>query len=168
MLFVINNNNFFASVICNDNNNFTPLDWDDRLPFVAFNYNASIHSSTKQIPFGIMYGRLPVLSFDHQDTNVTISYDPNHVRKLCQFLSQLNEQAKINIAKNQERYKQRYDINRSDPFYNIGDLVLVKTLYIRYKFDARYEELFRIIQIIAPNTFIVQHKKANIVSSRYN
>ncbi|CAF3890180.1 unnamed protein product, partial [Rotaria sp. Silwood1] len=139
--------------------NLRKTDWDDQLPFVTFNYNASIHSSTKQIPFEMMYGRSPVLPFDHQDTNVTLSHDSEHVKKLQQFLSNLNEQAKLNIIKNQQRYKQRYDVNRSNPSYNIGDLVLVKTLNIRYKFDIRYEGPFRIIQTITPKTFIVQHVK---------
>ncbi|CAF1498928.1 unnamed protein product, partial [Rotaria sordida] len=139
--------------------NLRKTDWDDQLSFVTFNYNTSIHSSTKQIPFEMMYGRSPVLPFDHQDTNVTLSYDSEHVKKLQQFLSKLNEQAKLNIIKNQQRYKQRYDINRSNPSYNIGDLVLVKTLNIRYKFDIRYEGPFRIIRTITPKTFIVQHVK---------
>ncbi|CAF1237173.1 unnamed protein product [Rotaria sordida] len=139
--------------------NLRKTDWDDQLPFVTFNYNTSIHSSTKQIPFEMMYGRSPILPFDHQDTNVTLSYDSEHVNKLQQFLSKLNEQAKLNIIKNQQRYKRRYDINRSNPSYNIGDLVLVKTLNIRYKFDIRYERPFRITQTITPKTFIIQHVK---------
>ncbi|CAF3145805.1 unnamed protein product [Rotaria sp. Silwood2] len=139
--------------------NLRKTDWDDQLPFVTFNYNTSIHPSTKQIPFEMMYGRSPVLPFDHQDTNVTLSYDSEHVKKRQQFLSKLNEPAKLNIIKNQQRYKQRYDINRSNPSYNIGDLVLVKTLNIRYKFDIRNEGPYRIIQTITPKTFIVQHVK---------
>ncbi|CAF2126492.1 unnamed protein product, partial [Rotaria magnacalcarata] len=105
--------------------NLHKTNWDDQLPFVTFNYNTSIHSSTKHIPFEMMYGRSPVLPFDHQDTNVTLSYDNEHVKKLNQFLSNLNEQAKCNIIKHQEQYKQHYDRNRSNPVYNIGDLVLV-------------------------------------------
>ncbi|CAF1327080.1 unnamed protein product [Rotaria sordida] len=139
--------------------NLRKTDWDDQLSFVTFNYNTSIHSSTKQIPFEMMYGRSPFLPFDHQDTNVTVSYDSEHAKKLSQFLSKLNEQAKIHIIKNQERYKQRYDINCSDPTYNIGELVLCKTLNIRYKFDVRYEGPYRIIQKITPKTFIIQHVK---------
>jgi hypothetical protein len=107
----------------------------------------------------MMYGRSPVLPFDHQDINVTISYDTEHAKKLTHYLSSLNEQAKSNIIKNQAQYKQRYDTNRSDPSYNIGDLVLVKTLNIRHKFDIRYEGPFRIIQKLTPKTFIVQHIK---------
>ncbi|CAF4405964.1 unnamed protein product, partial [Rotaria sp. Silwood2] len=120
--------------------NLRKTDWDDQLPFVTFNYNALIHASTKQVPFEMMYGRSPVLPFDYQDANVTIAYDSEHAKKL-------------------KRYKQRYDVNRSDPSHNIGDLVLVKTLNIRYKFDVRYEGPFRIIQTITPKTFIVQHVK---------
>ncbi|CAF4716247.1 unnamed protein product, partial [Rotaria sp. Silwood2] len=92
--------------------NLRKTDWDDQLPFVTFNYNTSIHSSTKQIPFEMMYGRSPVLPFDHQDTNVTLSYDPEHSKKLNQFLAQLNEQAKINIIKASPPLK-----NRSQPRY---------------------------------------------------
>jgi hypothetical protein len=139
--------------------NLRKTDWDEQLPFVTFNYNTSVHSSTKQIPFEMMYGRTPVLPFDHQDNNVTLSYDPEHTKKLNHYLSSLNEQAKSTITQNQEQYKQRYDTHRSNPSYNTGDLVLVKTLNIRYKFDIRYEGPFRIIKQITPKTFIVQHVK---------
>ncbi|CAF4981569.1 unnamed protein product [Rotaria magnacalcarata] len=139
--------------------NLRKTDWDDQLPFVTFNYNTSIHSSTKQIPFEIMYGRSPVLPFDHQDTHVTLSYDPEHSKKLNQFLLKLDEQAKINIIKNQERYKQRYDVNRSNLTYKIGDLVLCKTLNIRHKLDIRYEGPFKIITQLTSKTFIIQHVK---------
>ena len=146
--------------------NLCKTDWDDQLPFVTFIYNASIHSSTKQVPFDIMYDPAPALLFDHQEDNVTVSYDSGHVKKLYQFLSKLNEQAKINIIKNQERYKQRYELNRSDSPYNIGDLVLDKALNIRYKLDIRYERPFRIIKIITPKTFIDQRVKKPALHSQ--
>ena len=139
--------------------NLRKTDWDDRLSFVTFNCNASIYPSTKQVPFEMVYDLAPVLLFDHQEDNATLSYDSGHVKKLYQFLSKLNEQAKINIIKNQERYKQRYHLNHSDPPYNIGDLVLDKALNIRHKLDIRYEGPFRIIKIITPRTCIVQRVK---------
>ncbi|CAF4416553.1 unnamed protein product [Rotaria sp. Silwood2] len=139
--------------------NLQKTDWDDQLPFVTFNYNTTIHASTKQIPFEMMYGRTPILPLDYQDNNVTLSYDPEHSKKLNQFLAKVNEQAKQNIIKNQARYKERYDRNRSDPSYQIGDLVLVKTLNIRHKFDIRYEGPFRIIRKLTSKTFIIQHIK---------
>lgn len=139
--------------------NLNKTDWDDQLPFVTFNYNTWIHSSTQQIPFEMMYGRTAILPFDIQDSNVTLTYNNEHVNKLNQMLSKVNEQAKMVIIKNQEKYKQRYDKNRTDPTYNIGDLVLVKTPNIRYKFDIRYEGPFRIINRLTQKTYTVQHVK---------
>jgi hypothetical protein len=104
-----------------------------------------------------MYGRNPVLPFDHQDANVTLDYDAEHSKKLNEYLSSLNDQAKQTIISNQRRYKERYDTNRSNPLFQINDLVLVKTLNIRHKFDIRYEGPFRIIKKITPKTFIIQH-----------
>jgi transposase InsO family protein len=144
--------------------NFRKTDWDDQLSFVTFNYNTSIHSSTKQVPFEMMYGRTPILPFDHQDTHVTLSYDPGYSKKLNHYLSSLNKQAKQNIITNQQSYKQRYDVNRADPSYKINDLVLMKTLNIRHKFDIRYEGPFRIIKKITPKTFIIQHIKKPTLS----
>ena len=139
--------------------NTRKTNWDDQLAFVTFNYNTSVHSSTKQVPFEMMYGRKPVLPFDHQDATVTLDHDHEHVNKLNQYLSIMNEQAKQNIMINQGRYKEKHDRNRPDPTFNIGDLVLVKTLKFRSKFDARYEGPFRILKQITPKTFVVQHVK---------
>ncbi|CAF1440539.1 unnamed protein product [Rotaria sordida] len=85
--------------------NIQKTDWDDQLPFVTLKYNTSTHSSTKQTPFEIMYGRTPILPLDYQENDVTISHDSEHEKNLNQFLTKLNKQARINIIKNQERYK---------------------------------------------------------------
>ena len=134
-------------------------DWDEQLPLVTFNYNTTIHATTKQIPFEMLFGRLPVLPFDHQDEMVSLEQDAEHVDKLNKYVSTLTEQAKQNIIKNQQQYKNRYDQHRSNPSYNSGDLVLVKTITRRQKFDARHEGPFRIIQRLTDKTYVVQHIK---------
>ncbi|CAF3386340.1 unnamed protein product [Rotaria socialis] len=134
-------------------------DWDEQLPFVTFNYNTSIHTTTGQIPFELIYGRSPILPFDQQQPLVTLSHDSEHKSKLNQYLSTLTEQAKIKILKQQRQYKERYDQHRTNPNHKVGDLVLIKILTMRNKFDARFEGPFRIIKKMSTKTFIVQHVK---------
>ena len=107
-----------------------------------------------------------MLSFDHQDDNVTLDHDPEHSKKLNEYLQTLNEQVKRTIALNQQRYKQRYDTNRSNSSFRINDLVLVKTLNYRHKFDVRYEGPYKITQQLSPKTFIVQHIKKPTLSQQ--
>ncbi|CAF4546176.1 unnamed protein product [Didymodactylos carnosus] len=138
--------------------------WDEQLPFVTFNYNTSIHVTTGQTPFEMMYGRKPVLPFDQQPPLVSLPQDPEHVLKLNEYLSSLTGDAKRNILDQQQKYKQRYDLHRSNPRYKLGDLVLVKILKARHKFDIRHEGPFRILQQIATKTYVVQHvKKTSLV-----
>ncbi|CAF4598822.1 unnamed protein product, partial [Didymodactylos carnosus] len=101
-----------------------------------------------------MFGRLPVLPFDHQDEMVSLEQDSEHVNKLNQYLSSLTEQAKATIKKTQKKYKSRYDDHRSNPSYNTNDLVLVKSLRNRHKFDIRHEGPFKIIQRLTDKTYI--------------
>nr|ABL86696.1 putative pol protein [Adineta vaga]ABL86699.1 putative pol protein [Adineta vaga] len=146
-----------AKIAALSNENRT--NWDEQLPFVTFNYNTSIHSTTGQVPFEMMYGRSPTLPFDQQQPVVSLTQDPQHSYKLQQYLSTLAEQAKDNILYRQMKYKQRYDRYRTNPTHKINDLVLIKTLNRRSKFDIRYEGPFRIIRQLGTKTFIVQHIK---------
>ncbi|CAF5024393.1 unnamed protein product, partial [Rotaria sp. Silwood1] len=133
--------------------------WDEQLPFVTFNYNTTIHKTTGQIPFELIYGRSPILPFDQQQPLVTLSQDPEYKSKLNQYLLTLTEQTKVKILEQQRKYKDRYDRYRTDPTYKVDDLVLIKTLNKRNKFDIRYEGPFKITQQIGRKTFIVQHIK---------
>ena len=137
--------------------NTRKTDWDDQLPYVTLNYNASIHATTQQTPFEMMYGRTPKLPFDYQDQNVNIMNHHNYSAKLKEHLAQLAEEARKRINENQTKYKKRYDQNRQNPLVKLNDLVLVKTNNVRHKFDTRYEGPFRIVRTLTPKTFIVQH-----------
>jgi len=143
------------AALSNDNR----TNWDAQLPFVTFNYNTSIHTTTGLIPFEMMYGRSPILPFDQQKPIITLTQDPEHTIKLKQYLSSLTERAKMNILQKQKKYKERYDRYRTNPTYKINDLVLIKTLNRRNKFDIRYEGPFRIIKQLGTKTFIVKHIK---------
>ncbi|CAF4684142.1 unnamed protein product, partial [Didymodactylos carnosus] len=83
--------------------------------------------------------------------------DPDYIQKLNDYLSSLTREVRDNIINNQAKYKTRYDSNRRNPSYEIGDLLLVKNIGSRYKFDIRFEGPFRIIHQQGPKTFVVEH-----------
>ena len=66
------------ATLCNERR----TDWDEVLQFVTFNYNTSIHATTKQTPFEMMHGRQAVLPFDQQQALISLTQDPEHGRKL--------------------------------------------------------------------------------------
>ncbi len=112
----------------------------------------------------MMFGRTPVLQFDLQEEIISLEQDSEHVKKLNTYLSSMTEQARENIQKNQAKYKSRYDQHRSNPSCNINDLVLVKTLNNRGKFDIRHEGPFEIIEQLGDKIYMVQHiKKQTLV-----
>jgi hypothetical protein len=143
------------ATLCNERR----TDWDEVLQFVTFNYNTSIHATTKQTPFEIMHGRQAVLPFDQQQAVISLTQDPEHGKKLRNYLEKLAEEARKKIQSCQQQYKTRYDLNRKELELKINDLVLVKTRNIRNKFDIRYEGPFRITKQQGIKTFIVQHVK---------
>ena len=143
------------AALCNDRR----TDWDEILPFVTFNYNNSIHATTKQTPFEMMHGRQAILPFDQQQPVISLAQDPTHGQKLKNYLNQLVDDAREHIIRRQNQYKARYDQHRYEPVLKTNDLVLVKTTDVRRKFDVRYEGPYRVVQQIGSKTFIVQHVK---------
>ena len=136
-------------------------DWDEQLPFVIFNYNASPHSTTKTTPFELMHGRVPVFPFDVQNPMVSIPDDPHFSHTLRNHISNLTRIAHSNITGAQRQYKSRFDSHRSNPEYAVNDVVLVRTVHPRRKFDVRYEGPYMILQRLAEKTYRVQHVRLN-------
>ena len=132
-------------------------DWDDQLPFVTLNCNTTIHSTTRVIPFELMYGRSAVLPCDSQNSMVSLDPDPRYTDKLREHITSLTRTARANISLAQTSSKTRYDLHRSNPSYQINDIVLVKNIHRRYKFDVRFEGPFRILRRTSPKTYVVQH-----------
>ena len=53
--------------------------------------------------------------------------------------------------------KVRYDEHRSDPSYQVIDIVLIRNLHRRYKFDVHFEGPYRVLRRTDHKTYVVQH-----------
>ncbi|CAF4740411.1 unnamed protein product, partial [Rotaria socialis] len=65
------------AALCNERR----TNWDEVLQYVTFNYNTSIHATTKQTPFEMMHGRQATLPFDQQKEIISLTQDPEHGEK---------------------------------------------------------------------------------------
>ena len=143
------------AVLCNDQR----TNWDEVLPYVTFNYNTSVHATTKQVPFEMMHGRRPTLPCDQQPDIVSLETEPEHPNKIKEYLERLAGETRRNILENQRQYKARYDAYRQDWSLKINALVLVKNRGVRSKFDITYEGPFKITHQLGRKIFVVRHVK---------
>ena len=131
-------------------------DWDVYLPSIVYAYNTSVHSTTKFTPYELAFGRRPKSPFD--SVSPTINLPPLH--SFYPYLQRtrrlLTAQARENILKHQSRWQQRYNQNRRDISYQIGDLVYVQISTGRAKLDARRMGPYTIIDTSGQQNYLVQ------------
>ena len=107
---------------CNNEQN----DWDLFIPYVLFAYRTSIHSSTKETPFFLMYGRDPKLPIEQAYLPADLLSSSNVISYREQLLTRLNIARKLvgnNIVQSQKRQKLAYDKKIQDVSFNVGEQV---------------------------------------------
>jgi len=114
--------------------------WDLLLPQLAFAYNTSVHNTTKQTPFELMFGRKPKIPIDlvlgtrtevtHTAANPNVTHPPHKVA--AQYVSELTDRlhtayslARGNRDRNMHHAKLNHDRVIKPAAYTAGDLVLL-------------------------------------------
>ncbi|CAF0825482.1 unnamed protein product [Adineta steineri] len=134
-----------------------PADWDKYLSAVVSAYNNGEHDTTGITPFELMFGRNPSMVFDPTKPMVQLSKPSDYLVHMRTFRAIQIQSARSNTQIQQVRMKQRYDKSRSNPRYDLNDLVLVRTPPPqRHKGAEIYQGPYRIIQLIHSNTYIVE------------
>ncbi|CAF1284178.1 unnamed protein product [Didymodactylos carnosus] len=79
-----------------------------------------------------------------------------YVKQLHQYISQAKQMAQQNIEQQQQRAKSRYDQNRRNPSYDIGDYVCVARIGMRSKLAPKKDGPYRITQKLGQLSYMVQ------------
>jgi hypothetical protein len=142
-------------------------DWDLFLPSVVYAYNTSIHSTTKFTPYELAFARSPKSPFD--SVSPTINLPPLHsfypyLKRTRHFLT---TKARENILHNQSRSQNRYNQNRRDISYHIGELVYVQIPTGRSKLDARRLGPYTIIDTSGTQHYLVKDNVTNRADWRH-
>ncbi len=143
--------------------NSTHKDWDTFLSFALFSFRTSVHESTGETPFFLLYGRdcrLPVESALNQVPSRYIVDISDYKVEVVQNLSFAWSQAREHIQAAQSKQKRAYDRSASkNVSFRIGERVWIFVPAVTpgrtKKFTRRWRGPYR---ILATNLPIVQVK----------
>ena len=93
--------------------------WDEQLSQVAFAYNTSVQESSKRSPFVMVYGREVRFPFEYPGNNDDLTKEKKDI-------FELRESVRLILQREQQRYKEREDLNRKPFSYNINDYVKLR------------------------------------------
>lgn len=101
--------------------------WDDYLPGIAFAYNTTRHSATREAPFDLNFGRAARLVGEqtYQAASPAWSSEANFARRLRNVITAAQHRARAAVQRYWTRMKESYDCRRLDMAFLPGDSVLV-------------------------------------------
>lgn len=126
-----------------------PQEWDRYLDALVFAYNTTIHSSHLQTPYYLVHAREARKFIDLVAENPKqYAQDVNGDLTDLDIIKEARSFAKSLIESSQLRAKQRYDSNRVNAIYKVGDLVLMKKQMIKgpKKLSFPYEGPFKVVK----------------------
>ncbi|TPX30033.1 hypothetical protein SmJEL517_g06288, partial [Synchytrium microbalum] len=161
------------------------LQWDKLVDAVLFAYRTSVHNTTKETPFRVVYGRDPVIPFDLLSKPLGKSLDPDivntseytdsaisYARDVSLRLQIAWDIVRKHIKKAQTSSKQIYDKNHYDVDYKIGDIVMRWLIpadrvlrsdpYGARKLLYRWAGPYRIVQKLSNVVFVIQPLSAEV------
>ncbi|CAF3479937.1 unnamed protein product [Rotaria sp. Silwood1] len=131
--------------------------WDDKLVATSFNYNVTRHDSTGYTPFELMFARQSRFVADLSSSFPSSSHTVSHYyHTMQQFIEYTKIAARQNNLRHQQSSEQRYDQNRSNPRYSVGQSVLVRNRNPHInKFSPRFVGPYAILDQLHDKTYVV-------------
>ena len=132
-------------------------DWDIYLPSIVWAYNSSVHATTRYIPYELAFNRRLICPFDPPSSTVILHKPHEYWEKANRFKLLAIRAARYHIQQQHISSKHRYNRNRSNPVYQRGDLVWVKILNHRSKFEPRFHGPFVILDCLSDVKYRIEH-----------
>ena len=134
-------------------------DWDVLLPYMLFAYRTSVHESTKDTPFFLMFGRDPITPLDRSllpHVNMHWIDDPNFKQIMMHRLEKAWTQSRDNIETTQANFTKYHKVNPVG--YQKGDLVRIYFPVVKQgktlKLSRLWKGPYRVLKVMDSNLLL--------------
>ncbi len=144
------------------------LNWDAWIPFAMFVYNTTPHTSTKFMPYELIFGHKPSIPHSFvKSPDPLYNYD-DYAKELNYRMQISNKLAKENILNSKTISKTYYDKTLNPIVLKPDDLVLVKNENKKGKLSPIWLGPYKVINPVSPeNTLIkIGHTQKTIHNNR--
>ena len=143
-------------------------DWDEHLTLLLLAYRSSVHESTHQTPYMIMFGRHALLPVDlvcPKSSAETEMTGHDYVQSLKERLQKVYNFARTDMAKASDRQKKTYDHRVHVILFSVGDLVWLrnpaKTRGMCPKLQPRWEGPYKTRRQISDLVLEIEKNKGS-------
>ena len=133
-------------------------DWDRHLPFLLFAYRTSVHDSTRESPFYLLYGRdahIPSEAISNTKVSPYLVDSNDYRHELTDSLNTAWALARKYTQGAQEKQKQAYDRTAKDHHFRVGDRVMIHmpaaTSGKSWKLARPYHGPYRVLSVTPTN-----------------
>ncbi|GKD06938.1 transposon ty3-G gag-pol polyprotein [Tanacetum coccineum] len=150
-----------------------PKKWVEWMPWAEYNYNTSVHTSTKMTPFQVVYGRPPPKLLPYVPGTTNIQVVDEYLRDRDELLRHL----RANLLATQHRMKIQADHHRRELEFEKGDLVFVKLQPYRQtsvatrvsnKLSPRFFGPYRILDKVGPVAYRVELPPGSLIHNVFH
>ncbi|XP_073125146.1 uncharacterized protein [Henckelia pumila] len=144
--------------------------WVDELPSVLWAYRTTPRSSTGESPFNLAYGAKAVASAEigEQSWRVkqyTSSGNDQALRMSLDLVDELRDEASTRAKRYRACMTKAYNDRVKPRSFQVGDLVLRKSDILKSvgKLDPKWEDPYKVIEIVNMETYRLQHSDGRIL-----